>query len=195
MAQDHKLILASGSPRRRELLAGLNLEFSVDTLNSFEEAVPAGMKAEDVPLYMAEGKSLGFHRPLDEDEVLLTADTVVIADETLMGKPHDRLQAQKMLRDLSGREHRVLTAVVLRNHEKKVKFVNTTFVSFSPLSEEEINYYIDRYHPFDKAGAYGIQEWIGYMGIEKISGSYFNVMGLPVHGVYKALKEEFGIGI
>ncbi len=195
MAQDHKLILASGSPRRRELLAGLDLEFSVDTLNSFEEAVPAGMKAEDVPLYMAEGKSLGFHRPLDEDEVLLTADTVVIADETLMGKPHDRLQAQKMLRDLSGREHRVLTAVVLRNHEKKVKFVDTTIVSFSPLSEEEINYYIDRYRPFDKAGAYGIQEWIGYMGIEKISGSYFNVMGLPVHGVYKALKEEFGIGI
>ncbi len=195
MAQDHKLILASGSPRRRELLAGLDLEFSVDTLNSFEEAVPAGMKAEDVPLYMAEGKSLGFHRPLDEDEVLLTADTVVIADETLMGKPHDRLQAQKMLRDLSGREHRVLTAVVLRNHEKKVKFVDTTIVSLSPLSEEEINYYIDRYRPFDKAGAYGIQEWIGYMGIEKISGSYFNVMGLPVHGVYKALKEEFGIGI
>ncbi len=195
MVQNHRLILASGSPRRRELLAGLDLEFTVDTLNSFEEAVPTGMKAEDVPLYMAEGKSLGFHRPLDENEVLLTADTVVIADETLMGKPHDRQQAMDMLRRLSGREHRVLTAVVLRGLGKKVNFVDTTIVSFSPLSEEEISYYIDRYRPFDKAGAYGIQEWIGYMGIEKISGSYFNVMGLPVHRVHKALKEEFGIGI
>ena len=195
MVQNHRLILASGSPRRRELLAGLDLEFTVDTLNSFEEAVPAGMKAEDVPLYMAEGKSLGFHRSLDENEVLLTADTVVIADETLMGKPHDRQQAMDMLRRLSGREHSVLTAVVLRGLGKKINFVDTTLVSFSPLSEEEINYYIDRYRPFDKAGAYGIQEWIGYMGIVKISGSYFNVMGLPVHIVYKALKEEFGIGI
>ena len=195
MVQNHRLILASGSPRRRELLAGLDLEFTVDTLNSFEEAVPAGMKAEDVPLYMAEGKSLGFHRPLAEGEVLLTADTVVIADETLMGKPHDRQQAMDMLRRLSGREHSVLTAVVLRGLGKKINFVDTTLVSFSPLSEEEINYYIDRYRPFDKAGAYGIQEWIGYMGIDKISGSYFNVMGLPVHRVYKALKEEFGIGI
>ena len=195
MVQNHRLILASGSPRRRELLAGLDLEFTVDTLNSFEEAVPAGMKAEDVPLYMAEGKSLGFHRSLDENEVLLTADTVVIADETLMGKPHDRQQAMDMLRRLSGREHSVLTAVVLRGLGKKINFVDTTLVSFSPLSEEEINYYIDRYRPFDKAGAYGIQEWIGYMGIDKISGSYFNVMGLPVHRVYKALKEEFGIGI
>lgn len=195
MVQNHRLILASGSPRRRELLAGLDLEFTVDTLNSFEEAVPAGMKAEDVPLYMAEGKSLGFHRSLDENEVLLTADTVVIADETLMGKPHDRQQAMDMLRRLSGREHSVLTAVVLRGLGKKINFVDTTLVSFSPLSEEEINYYIDRYRPFDKAGAYGIQEWIGYMGIDKISGSYFNVMGLPVHIVYKALKEEFGIGI
>ena len=195
MVQNHRLILASGSPRRRELLAGLDLEFTVDTLNSFKEAVPAGMKAEDVPLYMAEGKSLGFHRSLDENEVLLTADTVVIADETLMGKPHDRQQAMDMLRRLSGREHSVLTAVVLRGLGKKINFVDTTLVSFSPLSEEEINYYIDRYRPFDKAGAYGIQEWIGYMGIDKISGSYFNVMGLPVHIVYKALKEEFGIGI
>lgn len=195
MVQNHRLILASGSPRRRELLAGLDLEFTVDTLNSFEEAVPAGMKAEDVPLYMAEGKSLGFHRPLAEGEVLLTADTVVIADETLMGKPHDRQQAMDMLRRLSGREHSVLTAVVLRGLGKKINFVDTTLVSFSPLSEEEISYYIDRYRPFDKAGAYGIQEWIGYMGIDKISGSYFNVMGLPVHRVYKALKEEFGIGI
>lgn len=191
MGQNHKIILASGSPRRRELLAGLDIEFTVDTENSFEEIVPECMKATDVPAYMAKGKSLGFHRTLKNDEILLTADTVVVAGSLLMGKPHSEQEARNMLRSLSGRHHKVITAVVLRTTDKTISFKDTTFVTFSALSDEEIDYYISHYKPFDKAGAYGIQEWIGYMGIEKISGSYFNVMGLPVHKVYQALKNEF----
>ncbi len=195
MVQNHKIILASGSPRRRELLAGLDLEFTVDTGNSFEEIVPEGMKAADVPSYMAKGKSLGFHRALKDDEILLTADTVVVADFVLMGKPHCEQEARDMLHTLSGRHHKVITAVVLRSNRKTIRFKDTTFVTFSSLTDSEIDYYITHYKPFDKAGAYGIQEWIGFMGIEKISGSYFNVMGLPVHKIYRALKEEFRVGI
>ncbi len=191
MVQNHKIILASGSPRRRELLAGLDIEFTVDTGNSFEEIVPDGMKATDVPSYMAKGKSQSFHRALEDDEILLTADTVVVADSLLMGKPHSEQEARNMLHTLSGRHHKVITAVVLRSNGKTVSFEDTTYVTFSALSDAEIDYYISHYKPFDKAGAYGIQEWIGYVGIEKISGSYFNVMGLPVHKVYKALKNEF----
>ena len=191
MVQNHRIILASGSPRRRELLSGLDIRFTVDTGNAFEEIVPEGLAASKVPAYMAKGKSLGFHRPLEDDEILLTADTVVVADGVLMGKPHGEQQAQEMLRALSGRHHRVITAVVLRSNARTVAFTDTTYVTFSTLSEQEIDYYIEHYKPFDKAGAYGIQEWIGYVGIEKITGSYFNVMGLPVHRVYRALKENF----
>lgn len=191
---NRRIILASGSPRRLELLAGLDLDFTVDTLNNFEEIVLPGTPAVEVPLQMAKGKSEGFHRPLEDDEILITADTVVIVSEDdggekVLGKPHSRDEAFEMLRLLSGRSHRVLTAVVIRDKSKTISFTDSTLVHFENIGEEEAAYYIDKYRPFDKAGGYGIQEWIGYATISGISGSYFNVMGFPVHRVYQALKE------
>lgn len=186
-----KLILASNSPRRRELLAGMDLEFSVDTRNTFEETLPEGVLAEDVPLNLSRGKSLGFHRPLEEGEVLLSADTVVIVDSSVLGKPHSASEAAAMLRSLSGREHQVVSAVTLRDPSRTLSFSDSATVCFNTLSDSEIDYYVEHYHPFDKAGAYGIQEWIGYIGISGIRGSFFTVMGLPVHKVWSELK-SFG---
>lgn len=183
-----KIILASGSPRRRELLAGLGYPFEVDTRNSFEETFDPATPHREVPALMSEGKSAGFHRPLEEDEILITSDTMVLMDGMIMGKPHSREEAVEMLQALSGREHEVVTAVTIRDHCRKVTFTDTTVVDFKELSSEEIDFYIDTYKPFDKAGAYGIQEWIGYIGITGIRGSYFNVMGFPVHRVYAELQ-------
>ena len=182
------LILGSGSPRRKELLAGLDIDFTVDTGNSFDEGPEPGVEAHRVPVDMAAGKSHGFHRPLCPDEVLLTADTVVIINGKVLGKPHSREQAAEMLRMLSGRSHEVVTAVTLRSAEREESFTDSTRVDFLPLSEEQIYYYIDKYKPYDKAGAYGVQEWIGHVGISGICGSFYNVMGLPVHKVAAALK-------
>lgn len=188
-----KVILASGSPRRRELLGALNIGFSVDTLNSFEERFSPDTPHAQVPALMAEGKSMGFHRPLEEGEILITSDTMVLctggSDSPILGKPHSREQAVEMLRLLSGREHEVITAVTLRDSVRMVTRSDTTTVTFKTLSDEEITYYIDNFKPYDKAGAYGIQEWIGYIGITGIRGSYFNVMGFPTHLVYEMLKE------
>lgn len=189
MVQNRRLILASGSPRRHELLKGLNVDFTIDTGNSFEEYVPEGVDPYQVPILMAEGKSHGFHRELADDEILITADTVVIIDGKVLGKPHSREQAVEMLHRLSGRTHEVLTAVVLRDREKTTMCTDVTKVTFAKLSDEEINYYIDTYKPYDKAGAYGVQEWIGYVAIERIEGSFYNVMGLPIHKVYSELKK------
>lgn len=183
------IILGSNSPRRKELLAGLGLEFSVDTGNNFDEVIEAGIKAEEVPGILSRGKSLGFHRPLEEDEVLITADTVVIVDEKVLGKPHSREEAVEMLEMLSGRSHVVITAVTLRDSSRELTFSDCTEVCFEKLSQEEIDYYIDNYKPYDKAGAYGVQEWIGYTGISSINGSFYNVMGLPVHRVWQELKQ------
>lgn len=182
------IILGSASPRRRELLAGLGLEFEVDTGNSFVEKYSSGTPCRDIPLILSQGKSHGFHRPLGPDEVLITADTLVLCGDVVLGKPHDREDARRMLRMLSGREHEVITGVTIRDARKEVSFKDTCIVHFAPLSDDEIDYYIDNYRPFDKAGAYGIQEWIGYAAITGISGSYFTVMGLPVHCVYEELK-------
>ena len=182
------IILGSNSPRRKELLAGLGLEFSVDTGNNFDEVIEAGIKAEEVPGVLSRGKSLGFHRPLEEDEVLITADTVVIVDEKVLGKPHSRDEAVEMLKTLSGRSHVVITAVTLRDNTEELTFSDRTEVCFEEITQEEIDYYIDNYKPFDKAGAYGVQEWIGYTGISSINGSFYNVMGLPVHRVWQELK-------
>ena len=184
-----RIILGSGSPRRRELLAGLDVDFTVDTGNTFEESVPAGAAPAEVPLLMALGKSHGFHRPLQEDELLITADTVVIVDAKVLGKPHSREDAAAMLRTLSGREHLVVSGLVFRTAERELTATDTTVVHVSPLSEEEISYYIDTYHPFDKAGGYGIQEWLGYASMGRIEGSFYNVMGFPVHMVWELLKE------
>jgi len=183
------LIVGSGSPRRKELLAGLKLEFTVDKENTFDEGPEPGVEAHRIPLDMALGKSRGFHRPLGPDEVLLTADTVVIVDGEVLGKPHSRQEADRMLHLLSGRSHEVVTAVVIRDAGHEVSFTDSTRVDFLPLSQEQIDYYIDNYKPFDKAGAYGVQEWIGYVGISGICGSFYNVMGLPVHKVAAALQD------
>ncbi len=189
-----RVILGSNSPRRRELLKGLGIDFTVDTGNQFEENFGPDIPYDEVPRLMAEGKSDGFHRPLAEDEILITADTMVICPMKgeILGKPKDREDAIRMLRDLSGREHHVITAVTVRDSHRRKTITDTTEVWFKPLSEEEISYYVDTYKPFDKAGAYAIQEWIGYIGISRIDGSYFNVVGFPVHRVY-ALLREFGV--
>ncbi|MBQ7622601.1 MAG: septum formation protein Maf [Bacteroidales bacterium] len=184
-----KIILGSGSPRRRELLSGLDLEFTLDTGNSFEESVPEGARPEDVPMLMALGKSHGFHRPLEDNELLITADTVVIIDGCVIGKPHGREDAAAMLRRLSGRTHTVVSAVCFRDACGEWSLKDSTEVSFAPLSEEEINYYIDKYKPYDKAGAYGIQEWIGYVAIRGVKGSFYTVMGFPVDLVWAELKK------
>lgn len=187
-----RLILGSASPRRRELLEGLGLPFVVDTLNSFEESADPLTPPEELPLKMSEGKSLGFHRPLESDEVLITSDTVVIVAGKVLGKPRSREEAEDMLRLLSGCTHEVVTAVTLRDAEHSFSFSDTTYVTFKPLTEKEIAYYIDTCQPFDKAGAYGVQEWIGYIGITRLDGSFYNVMGFPVHRVYEELSRFCG---
>jgi len=182
-----KIILASNSPRRRELLAGLDIAFTIDTDTSFIETYSPDTPHEMVPVLMSEGKSTCFHRPLEEDEILITSDTMVLCGDEIMGKPHSREEAERMLRLLSGREHQVITAVTLRDSLRMETVTDTANVWFKELSDAEIKYYIDNYRPFDKAGAYGIQEWIGYVGITRIEGSYFNIMGLPVHALYSLL--------
>lgn len=184
-----RIILGSNSPRRKELLAGLDIEFTVDTANTFEESLEPGTEAHLVPLHMSCGKSHGFHRQLDNDEVLITADTVVIVDGKVLGKPHSRQEAVEMLEMLSGRSHEVVTAVTIRDCSRESSFSTSTMVEFKELETEEINYYIDTYKPFDKAGSYGIQEWIGYIGITSITGSFYNVMGFPVQRVWTELKK------
>ena len=184
-----RIILGSGSPRRRELLSGLDVEFTVDTGNNFEESVPEGCSPEEVPLLMAKGKSHGFHRPLEADELLITADTVVVVDGRVLGKPHSREEAVNMLRELSGRPHQVVSAVTFRTAERECSTTDVTTVYVSPLDDEEISYYIDTYKPFDKAGGYGIQEWLGYASMGHIEGSFYNVMGFPVHKVWELLQD------
>lgn len=183
-----KIILASNSPRRQELLRGLDVEFTVDTGNSFVEEYGPDVPKRDIPALMSVGKSHGFHRPLADGEVLITADTMVLQDNVIMGKPHSREAAVDMLRMLSGHTHEVITAVTIRDREREVTFSDSTLVTFKELDDAEIAYYIDNYRPFDKAGAYGIQEWIGYVGISGISGSFYNVMGFPVHRVAAELR-------
>ena len=183
-----KIILASASPRRRELLSGMDVEFTVDTRNDFDEVYSDETPQEQIPSVLSQGKSYGFHRDLAEGEILITSDTLVLCADRVMGKPHSREEAVDMLRFLSGREHKVITAVTIRDNEKCRTSSDTAIVHFKSLSENEIIYYVDRYKPFDKAGAYGIQEWIGYVGIDRIEGSYFTIMGLPVHLVYSELQ-------
>ncbi len=183
-----KIILASASPRRKELLAGLNVEFEIDTENHFEETYDPSTPTDKIPEVLSEGKSFGFHRPLVENEVLITSDTLVICDGRVMGKPHNREEAVDMLRFLSGKKHKVITGITIRNNERHITDSDTAIVHFKPLTDNEIEYYIDTFEPFDKAGAYGIQEWIGYIGIDRIEGSYFTIMGFPVHLVYQHLR-------
>lgn len=182
-----KVILASNSPRRRQLLAGLDVDFTVDTDTDFEEVFPEDMPHCDVPALMSRGKSHGFHRPLEDDEILITSDTMVLLDSYIMGKPHSREEALDMLRRLSGRTHEVITAVTVRSNKTEETVTDTTLVTFRELTDEEIEYYVDTCRPFDKAGAYGVQEWLGYAACTGIEGSFYNVMGFPVHKVYDEL--------
>lgn len=174
-----RIILASNSPRRHGLLRGLDIDFEVDTRNDFDERFNPDTPHAQVPVLMSEGKSQGFHRPLATDEIIVTADTMVLLSDEILGKPHSRDEAVSMLRDLSGREHRVITAVTLRDIRRMETFTDTTRVWFRELSDADITYYIDTYRPYDKAGAYGVQEWIGYVAIDRIEGSFYNVMGFP----------------
>lgn len=190
--KDYKIILGSGSPRRKELLGGLDIEFEVDTRNTFEEIYSEDTPQEEIPTVLSEGKSLGFHRELSDKEILITSDTLVLCEKRVMGKPKDREEAIDMLKTLSGRSHKVITAVTIRSYSQIKTQSDTAIVHFKPLSDKEIEYYVDSYKPFDKAGAYGIQEWIGYVGIDKIEGSYFTIMGLPVHMTYDMLLEFIG---
>jgi len=180
------LILGSKSPRRQELLGGLNIPFEVRTKET-DESYPASLPSHEVPEYIAKLKAAAF-ADLSAEDTLVTADTVVIVGDEILGKPHTREEAITMLRKLQNRTHQVVTGVCIRHGEKQISFSDETIVHFTALTDDEIAYYIDNYRPYDKAGAYGVQEWIGYVAVDSMEGSYFNVMGLPIHKVYQALK-------
>lgn len=182
-----KIILASNSPRRRELLAGLGLEYEVRTLQGLDESYPEGLSMEEIPQYISRKKAAAY--TLSEDELLITADTIVYLDGEVLGKPVDEEDAKQMLRKLSGKTHQVVTGVTLTWEGRQHSFASVSQVTFAQLSEAEIEHYVTKYRPFDKAGAYGIQEWIGYIGVTSIEGSYFNVMGLPVQRLYSEMKK------
>ena len=185
-----RIILGSGSPRRRELLAGLGLDFIVEPQTSFVENNEANLPTAEIAEYMAKGKSFG-HRALADDELLITSDTIVLIPDMdlVLGKPSDRSDAIAMLESLSGRKHVVETGVCIRTNRKCVSFTAFSDVYFKPLTREEIEYYVDHFRPYDKAGSYGVQEWMGYAGITKIEGSFYNVMGLPVQRLYDELMK------
>lgn len=183
-----KIILASGSPRRKELLKGLELEFTVKSLD-VDETVPEEVPAAYVAAYLSKLKAESYPNPLEAGEILITADTVVIENGHILGKPQSEQEAFDMLKSLSGATHTVMTAVTLMDQKRRVTLEDEAQVTFRFLDEEEIWHYIRKYQPYDKAGAYGIQEWIGFMGVSSIQGSYFTVMGLPVHLVYEQLKK------
>ena len=185
----YKLILASNSPRRKELLAGLGLPFEVRVLQDIDEHYPDSLTVNEVARYIAKEKADAYRRIIAPDELIITADTVVIVGDEILGKPVDEADAIRMLRLLSGRTHQVTTGVCLLTATKESCFDVTTDVTFKTLPDEEIHYYVDRYRPFDKAGAYGIQEWIGYIGVTGLHGSYYNVMGLPVQRIYQELTK------
>ena len=182
----YKVVLASQSPRRRELLAGLGIAFEVKVLPDVDESYPDGLSVVDIAEYIAKKKAEAYL--LEPDELLITADTIVVAGQEVLGKPQSREDACRMLRLLSGRTHQVITGVSLCTTDKQHYFSVTTDVTFKELSESEIAYYVDTCQPFDKAGAYGIQEWIGYIGCTGLQGSYYNVMGLPVQRIYQELS-------
>ena len=186
-----KLILSSNSPRRKELLVGLDIPFEVKVLSGIDESYPEGLGVEEIPQYIAMEKAAAYD--IAEDEIVITADTVVVLGDTILGKPVDENDAKNMLRALSGNTHRVVTGVCITSADKQRKFSVVSEVTFKVLLESEIDYYVNRYRPFDKAGAYGIQEWIGYVGVTSLKGSYFNVMGLPVQRIYEELIHEFGV--
>lgn len=185
----YKIVLASNSPRRKELLSGLGIQYEVKTMPDIDESFPEGMDGVEIPAYIARSKADAYRSVMQEDELIITADTIVWLDGEVMGKPVDAADAHRMLRALSGQTHQVITGVCLTTIREQKSFATVTDVTFSRLSDEEISYYVEHYRPMDKAGSYGIQEWIGFVGVESISGSYFNVMGLPIQRLYTELKK------
>lgn len=186
---DYKIILASNSPRRKELLAGIDVDYELKMLPDIDESFPETMQVDEVAEYLAKKKATAYLPELNDDELLITADTIVLLDDMVIGKPADEDDAIRMLKLLSGRTHRVITGVCMTSKKRKVSFSDTAYVTFGSLSDEEIRYYVSKYKPYDKAGSYGVQEWIGYVAVERIEGSYFNVMGFPIFKVYKELKQ------
>lgn len=187
--KDYNIILASNSPRRKELLTALNIDFSVKVLPDIAENYPASTPTEEIALYISKEKANAYKATMKEKDLIITADTVVIVENEVLGKPKNKEVAQQMLRKISGRTHQVITGVCLLTKTFQHTFKVSTDVTFKELSEAEINYYIDNYQPYDKAGAYGIQEWIGCIGVTSLSGSYFNVMGLPVQRIWEEINK------
>ncbi|MBQ3538931.1 MAG: septum formation protein Maf [Bacteroidaceae bacterium] len=187
--KNYKVVLASASPRRRELMGGLDIPFVVQTLPDVDETFPKNLSGGEIPLYISKKKADAYRPMMKEDELIITADTIVWLDGKALGKPSDEEDARRMLRNMSGKRHSVFTGVTITTVKEQCSFVAQSNVSFALLNEEEIDYYIKKYKPMDKAGAYGAQEWIGYIGMENIEGSYFNVMGLPVQRLYNELKK------
>lgn len=185
----YHVILGSGSPRRKELLSGLDIQFDVIKIPDIDESYPEKIEPEKVPEYIAKQKASAYTDRITEDTLLITADTVVWTFREILGKPQNREEAIEMLHRLSDKVHEVITGVCITTCDKQVSFSVSAAVAFDKLTEEEIVYYIDKYKPYDKAGAYGIQEWIGYVGVEAINGSFFTVMGLPVQKLYKMLQQ------
>ena len=184
----YKIILASASPRRRELLAGLDVDFEVRSLPDVDESFPAELQGGDIPLYISKKKADAYRPSMAGDELVITADTIVWLDGVALGKPVDEADARRMLRNMSGKTHQVFTGVAITTKDEQRCFVAQSDVTFATLTDDEIEYYIAKYKPMDKAGSYGAQEWIGYIGMSNIVGSYFNVMGLPVQRLYSELK-------
>ena len=185
----YKVVLASNSPRRKELLSGLGVDYVVKTMLDVDESYPDGLSGEEIAKHIARGKAEAYRSLIQADELVITADTIVWLDGTVMGKPKDEEEAKDMLMRLSGKTHQVITGVCLTTASMQKTFATVTDVTFATLSEEEIAYYVEHCRPMDKAGSYGIQEWIGFVGVEGISGSYFNVMGLPIQRLYTELKK------
>ncbi len=186
---EKKIILASASPRRSQLLKDAGFNFSVAKGRKVDENIPENLKGKNAAIFLAELKADTYADKIKNDTILITADTIVCLENTILGKPENEKEAYKILKSLSGKEHKVITGVAVRSSNKQISFADETCVQFKTLDDNEINWYITHYKPFDKAGAYGIQEWIGYIGITKIKGSYFNVMGLPVQKLYEILKK------
>ncbi|MFW5603920.1 MAG: Maf-like protein [Bacteroidales bacterium] len=187
--KNYEIILASNSPRRKELLQRLGLPFKVRTLFGVDESFPENLRGEDIALYIARKKAEAYKSSMSSNELLITADTIVCLDGVVMGKPYGAENAKTILRQLSGRVHQVITGVTVLTQVKRESFAVTSHVKFANVTEDEIDYYVDNYLPFDKAGAYGIQEWFGLVAVEELRGSYFNVMGLPVQRLYTVLKQ------
>lgn len=189
MATPHNIILGSQSPRRRELMAGLDIPFSCVTIDA-DESYPAALKAGDIPMYISRAKARAYVSELQDNDLLITSDTIVWLHGEMLGKPQDEAEARAMLARLSGQTHEVYTAVCFADRNGELEtWVDCTKVTFNNLSEKDIDYYVSKYRPLDKAGAYGVQEWIGYVGVTRMEGSYFNVMGFPICHVYERLKK------